>query len=300
MKMKTMGGNKRKEPIPEDDFELDVVEEDSIDLVIEEVPEKRHKKHKHKRHKKKKAEEEVLVGVATTSSRGEGQRIPKPSLKLKIKLAEAKSIEKSKPKEKSIAPKMVVPERPPAAPVVASPGTGALSPAALKLLAAKKKKGGKGKESGTSSEEERWLDAIESGKLEEVDDELKKIKDPKLMTARQRAMFEKKTEKEPSPGGEQLMALPSGYKEKVVTEEMLQKRALKLQRRKQMAEEKREKDKKKTMDRLLKKQESKAKGAKPARSTKHHTPQITYRSTVNGITISLPAAMEFPLPKMTA
>lgn len=29
-------------------------------------------------------------------------------------------------------------------------------------------KGNKGKDSGTSSEEERWLDAIESGKLEEV------------------------------------------------------------------------------------------------------------------------------------
>jgi len=36
--------------------------------------------------------------------------------------------------------------------------------------ATKKKipKGNKGKDSGTSSEEERWLDAIESGKLEEV------------------------------------------------------------------------------------------------------------------------------------
>lgn len=31
-----------------------------------------------------------------------------------------------------------------------------------------KKKKGRGRESGTSSEEERWLDAIESGKLEEV------------------------------------------------------------------------------------------------------------------------------------
>ena len=64
-----------------------------------------------------------------------------------------------------------------------------------KALKGKKKLGGrsKGKESGTSSEEERWLDAIESGKLEEVDDELKKIKpkDPKLMTARQRAMYER-------------------------------------------------------------------------------------------------------------
>lgn len=31
-----------------------------------------------------------------------------------------------------------------------------------------KRRKGKGKDSGTSSEEERWLDAIESGKLEEV------------------------------------------------------------------------------------------------------------------------------------
>lgn len=65
-----------------------------------------------------------------------------------------------------------------------------------KALKGKKKVAGgrsKGKDSGTSSEEERWLDAIESGKLEEVDDELKKIKpkDPKLMTARQRAMYER-------------------------------------------------------------------------------------------------------------
>lgn len=42
----------------------------------------------------------------------------------------------------------------------------ALSPKAT----AKKKipKSNRGKDSGTSSEEERWLDAIESGKLEEV------------------------------------------------------------------------------------------------------------------------------------
>lgn len=48
---------------------------------------------------------------------------------------------------------------------ISSSSTG-LSPKA----AAKKKviKTNKGKDSGTSSEEERWLDAIESGKLEEV------------------------------------------------------------------------------------------------------------------------------------
>ena len=38
-----------------------------------------------------------------------------------------------------------------------------------------------------------WLTAIESGKLEDVDDELKKIKlkDPSLMTARHRAMYDR-------------------------------------------------------------------------------------------------------------
>lgn len=45
-----------------------------------------------------------------------------------------------------------------------------------------------------------------------MDDELKKIKpkDPKLMTARQRAMLERKENIEKEPGGEQLLALPSG------------------------------------------------------------------------------------------
>ena len=41
-------------------------------------------------------------------------------------------------------------------------------------------------------EEEKWLNAVESGdhgKLEKIDSELKNIKDPKLMTARQRAML---------------------------------------------------------------------------------------------------------------
>lgn len=78
-----------------------------------------------------------------------------------------------------------------------------------------------------------------------MDDELKKIKpkDPKLMTARQRAMFERKTDTEPNPAVEQLMSLPTGYKEKVMTAEAIQKAALKSLKRKQLADEKREKDK---------------------------------------------------------
>ncbi|KZC07191.1 INO80 complex subunit B, partial [Dufourea novaeangliae] len=159
-------------------------------------------------------------------------------------------------------------------------------------------KGNKGKDSGTSSEEERWLDAIESGKLEEVDDELKKIKpkDPKLMTARQRAMFERKTDTEPNPGVEQLMSLPTGYKEKVMTAEAIQKAALKSLKRKQLADEKREKDKKKTMERLLKKQESKAsKVISKGKPSRRQVPLVTYRLTIERSSISLPPGEDFPL-----
>ncbi|XP_039954734.1 INO80 complex subunit B [Bactrocera tryoni] len=184
-----------------------------------------------------------------------------------------------------------------------APGTTASSsPAASttpgsNLNAANNKKSKKRRDSSTSSEEERWLTAIESGKLEEMDDELKKMKDPKLMTARQRAMYERNTDKEPSPGGELLMSLPNGYreKEKPLTAEDIQKAQLKSQKRKQLADEKREKDKKKTMERLLKKQESKQRNATRNKSTKTSQPMITYRNTLDGAYIHLPAEHEFPL-----
>ncbi|XP_055838077.1 INO80 complex subunit B [Episyrphus balteatus] len=177
-----------------------------------------------------------------------------------------------------------------------TPNTSKLSvtPPSLKSVPAGKKRK-KGKDSGTSSDEERWLDAIESGKLEEVDDELKKIKDPKLMTARQRAMYERSTDKEPSPGGEILMSLPTGYKEKVMTAEAIEKALLKSQKRKQLADEKREKDKKKTMERLLKKQETKQRSQGKNKAVKTQEPVITYHNTYEGATVSLPPDFEFPL-----
>ena len=61
-------------------------------------------------------------------------------------------------------------------------------------------------ENDSEDEEEKWLDAVESGNLHAVDDELKRIRDPKLMTARQRAMITKKSDLiQTSPGA----ALPS-------------------------------------------------------------------------------------------
>lgn len=74
----------------------------------------------------------------------------------------------------------------------------------------------KKRDSATSSDEERWLTAIESGKLEDVDDELKKIKpkDPALMTARQRAMYDRSSDGSSSVAAPTLMSLPTGYKVK--------------------------------------------------------------------------------------
>lgn len=204
-------------------------------------------------------------------------------------------------------------------------------------------------DSGTSSGEERWLDAIESGKLEQVDDEMKKLKDPKLMTARQRAMYERTAAAAahsaaaaasmhtttPSTlaasanpmGGEnitigqansietaaivnpsELYSLPTGYKEiKVLSAEDIEKAAIKSQKRRQLADEKREKNKRKTMERLLKKKDYKATAAaKMSKSTRLavgaavDVPMIVWRSDAQGTTITFPLGMELPLAALEA
>lgn len=258
----------------------DVSTEEEINLDTNDVPpQKRHKKHKHKKHKKKKLmhdDSDAFVEISTDADR-------KKSFRIKMKKEDERSLDK---REKILK--------------TCSLNATTISTAPSPKATTKKKipKGNKGKESGTSSEEERWLDAIESGKLEEVDDELKKIKpkDPKLMTARQRAMFERKTDTEPNPGVERLVSLPTGYKEKVMTAEAIQKAALKSLKRKQLADEKREKDKKKTMERLLKKQESKAsKVIGKGRLSRRQVPLVTYRLTIEGSSISLPPGENFPL-----
>jgi hypothetical protein len=57
------------------------------------------------------------------------------------------------------------------------------------------------KKNDSEDEEEKWLDAVESGNLHTVDEELKRIRDPKLMTARQRAMITKKSDVSQTPTG---------------------------------------------------------------------------------------------------
>ncbi|KAH8356685.1 hypothetical protein KR084_007082, partial [Drosophila pseudotakahashii] len=161
------------------------------------------------------------------------------------------------------------------------------------------KKGKRRRNSETSSDEERWLTAIETGKLFDVDEELRKIKDPKLMTARQRAMYERTHDTDINGFVEELIALPSGYKEKEKpqTAEEIQKAILKSQKRKQQADERREKDKQKTMERLLKKQETNKRQSliRNRKLQKYSYPKITYISAVKGNYITVSPGEEFPL-----
>lgn len=158
----------------------------------------------------------------------------------------------------------------------------------------------------SQDEEEKWLDAVEAGNMTAVDPELKSIKDPKLMTARQRAMVEKQklavNEPEdalsPAPLAEAgHMALDYGYKKKELdTEESLQLKAIKSQKRKVIEMEKRENDKKKTMDRLLKKKDSKAaaRQTKSVKSVHRESPKFSYTINHSGRFVSVPPHTPFP------
>ncbi|TRY62768.1 hypothetical protein TCAL_11502 [Tigriopus californicus] len=172
---------------------------------------------------------------------------------------------------------------------------------------AEEESGRKRRRRKSQDEEEKWLDAVEAGNMTAVDPELKSIKDPKLMTARQRAMVEKQKVVVPeaedsfSPvpmtaeGGH--MALDYGYKKKELdTEESLQLKAIKSQKRKVIEMEKRENDKKKTMDRLLKKKDSKAaaRQTKSVKSVHRESPKFSYTINHSGQFVSVPVHATFP------
>ncbi|KAF2355257.1 INO80 complex subunit B-like conserved region [Trinorchestia longiramus] len=200
--------------------------------------------------------------------------------------------------------------------------------AEVAAIRSEKKKSGRD-DDDTDSEEERWLTAIEAGKLDEVDDELKRFRNPRLLTARQRALLGKQRTADgdevvlpadlpPSDAvaaaapheallrlqdipPEPLLALPSGFKEKVVTQEMLEKRAIKSERRKAQALVKREEDKRKTVDRLLKKQDPKLlRTVFTKKATKTEVAMFSYRSNSAGVFISLPSHCPYPLEAAAA
>lgn len=138
----------------------------------------------------------------------------------------------------------------------------------------------------TSDEEKEWLTALEKGELDDYGEVSKGKKDPTLMTARQRALKHGTQDQE-------LLQLPTGYRQVELTEEQLKRREQRANKRKQMAQEKREKDKRQTIDRLLKKQESRFKG-KGRGGRKTDAPKVTYVNNISGISVSVPEGIQFP------
>lgn len=145
-------------------------------------------------------------------------------------------------------------------------------------------------------DEEAWLEALEAGELNEHG-ELKKEKDVNLLTARQKALLQVKADNQ-----EQLWELPLPTKpSEMMTEEMIMKRAVRAQRRRDQAQKKDLENKKQTIERLLKKQEVKSKilkSGKPKKKTEG-APQIRYINSLTGCSLSYPEGLEFPLLKTT-
>lgn len=159
----------------------------------------------------------------------------------------------------------------------------------------------------SADEEEKWLDAVESGNLHAVDAELKSIRDPKTMTARQRAMVDRKNvdfyndEESGHMSLSYVSAKKSAVKSEKEEEENQRIKALKSAKRKEIEQEKREQDRIKTVERLLNKKESSTlKNAAFATSESKpnpalNVPKIVYIQRQEGITLSFPVGMEMPI-----
>lgn len=154
---------------------------------------------------------------------------------------------------------------------------------------------------GGNSEEEAWLEAVESGNHQKVvscDSELRSLREPSMMTARQRALASGVSGD--CDGIEELEMLDFGGKpskaEKELTEEDKVEKMVKAAKRKELETEKREKMKQKTMDTLLKKKDSKVtKQIKTQKNIKEDTPKISYIANTSGFSLSFPSGHSFPL-----
>lgn len=276
-------------------------EEDTMDSP---VSHKKHKKHKKKHKKRKEDDESSPVGHHSNLMSDS-----KPSIKLKIRLGgetlSSKKVEPVVPKEEPIDvefgdvqfPQTALPD--PLASAI-HPGfldsnsiiSGILAPSVYPwanqedLDIDESLEPEENKEE-ISNEEQAWLEALEAGELDDFG-EIRKPKNPNLLTARQRALLHGKQEHE-------LLELPTGYKTVELTEEQIQRRQQSAKKRRLQAQEKREKDKKQTLERLLKKQETKAKTQKMKSSKKAEIPRYRYVNGVSGIFISVPLGLDFPV-----
>ena len=159
----------------------------------------------------------------------------------------------------------------------------------------------KRKRLSSEAEEEKWLDAVESGNLHAVVDELKSIRDPKTMTARQRAVHDRKNNDEYNDDYSH-MSLAYVKKPKFETEEEAKIKAEKVEKRKEIEKEKREQDRIKTMERLLHKKETLSsktiKNLVEKPQIENKTPKITYIKNHDSATLSFPEGIDIPIPTL--
>lgn len=137
-------------------------------------------------------------------------------------------------------------------------------------------------------EEERWLDALEKGELDDNGD-LKKEVDESLLTARQKALLHKQQI-------QPLLELPMGYKEKEMTAEMMQKREERAKKRRLQAAKKAEENKNQTIERLTKTSKAKIKSMRDRKSKQSQCPMVRYSDTAQGVAISFPLGVQAPPP----
>ncbi|XP_049640323.1 LOW QUALITY PROTEIN: INO80 complex subunit B [Suncus etruscus] len=259
---------------------------------------KKHKKHK-KKHKKKHHQEEEA---------GPTQPSPaKPQLKLKIKLGGQVLGTKSVPTftvipegPRSPSPLMVVDNE--EEPMEGVPleqyrawldEDSNLSPSPLRDLSGSL--GGQEEE-----EEQRWLDALEKGELDDNGD-LKKEINERLLTARQRALLQK-ARSQASPRLPLPMAW-GGCRRRALTEEMLLKREERARKRRLQAARRAEEHKNQTIERLTKTAAPSGRGGRGAARGERRggraaapAPTVRYCSGAQGATLSFPPGVPAPAP----
>ena len=166
----------------------------------------------------------------------------------------------------------------------------------------------KRKRQNSADEEEKWLEAVDSGNLPAVDAELKAIRDPKLMTARQRAVMDRKNDdysNETDSGHLSLSYLSAKKSSKngslVDEEEMQRLKAIKSAKRKEIELEKREQDRIKTVEKLLTSKSSTLKNTALSQtsaaivSSRKQVPKISYVHRKEGPLLTFPKGMDIPI-----
>ncbi|KAM6220466.1 INO80 complex subunit B [Rhynchocyon petersi] len=262
------------------------------------VHKKKHKKHK-KKHKKKHHQDEET---------GPAQPSPaKPQLKLKIKLGGQVLSTKNVPTftvlpegPRSPSPLMVVDNEEESMGVPLEQyrawldEDSNLSPSPLRDLAGNL-------EGQEEEEEQRWLDALEKGELDDNGD-LKKEINERLLTARQRAMLQK-ARSQPSPA----LPLPiAGGPAPPLTEEMLLKREERARKRRLQAARRAEEHKNQTIERLTKTAAPGGRGGRGAARGERRggrasapAPMVRYLSGAQGTALCFPPGVAAPAPVST-